>query len=350
MATDFVMNEFALLDRLADVVPEADRLDSLVPALLELLQSITGLESTYLTRVDTVNDTQTILFSNNSNEQQFVIPQGVVVPWEDSLCKRALQESRTVSENVSQHWGDSHAAKDLGIETYVSQSVLVGDGEFYGTLCAASPDSRGISEQAQRTMALFSHLIGRQLDHDRLISRLQRENREYSHFALTDPLTGIPNRRAFDRELARTLAGAQRSDDQVHLGFIDLDGFKAINDEYGHDAGDRFLMAVATQLKQGLRDGDFVARYGGDEFVVFGTAPHDADAEQVRKMIGERLERLTQGHFDLGNLTIDYPGASVGVVTAEDDELDIERLVTRADATMYRQKTARRKARQHQAE
>lgn len=340
------MDEFALLDRLAGVIPEADRFESLVPALLELLQSITGLESTYLTRVDVSAGTQTILFSNNTDEQRFSIPQGLLMSWDDSLCKRALDESRSISQHVSQHWSDSQIAGDLGIETFASQTVRTGDGELYGTLCAASPTSLPISEQAQRMLVLFGHLIGRQLDHDRLIARLQRENREFSHFALTDPLTGIPNRRAFDRELGRTLAGAQRSDDQVHLGFIDLDDFKIINDEHGHDAGDRFLMAMADRLKQGLRDGDFLARYGGDEFVVFGTAPHDADAEQVRKMIAERLSRLTQGHFDLGDMMLDYPGASVGVVTAEDDEVDIEAMVARADAAMYRQKTARRKARE----
>jgi len=344
------MNEFAFLDRLADVVPEADHLDSLVPALLELLQSITGLESAYLTRVDEAHGTQTVLFSSNADEQHFSIPQGLVVPWDDSLCKRALEESLFVNKNVSQHWNDSKTAADIGIETYVSQVVNIGDGELYGTLCAAGPNSQAVSDQAQRMLVLFSLLIGRQLEHDRLIARLQHENREYSHFALTDPLTGIPNRRAFDRELRRTLAGAQRSDDQVHLGFIDLDSFKAINDEHGHDAGDRFLIALSSKLKEGLRDGDFVARYGGDEFVVFGTAPHDVDADQVRKMIAERLTRLTQGHFDLGDLTIDYPGASVGVVTAQDDELDLDAFVARADAAMYRQKTARRKARQLSAD
>lgn len=343
--TDAVMNDLSLLNRLADVIPEAERLDSLVPTLLELLQSITGLESTYLTRVDTEQSTQTILFSNNIDSEKFAIPQGLVVPWEDSLCKRALEESRTISLNVSQDWGDSSAARDLSIETYVSHVVRTGEGELYGTLCAASPRSQAVSEQAQQILALFSHLIGRQLDHDRLLVRLQRENLEFSHFALTDPLTGIPNRRAFDRELDRTLAGAQRSDDQVHLGFIDLDGFKAINDEHGHDAGDRFLIAMAGQLKRGLRDGDFVARYGGDEFVVFGTAPADIDPERVRTQLVERLSRLTQGQFDLGSVSLDYAGASVGVVTAGDDERDIDALVARADAEMYRQKTARRKAR-----
>lgn len=340
------MNDNTLLDRLVDVVPEADHLDSLVPALLELLQSVTGLESTYLTRVDFQRGTQTILFSNNTDEQHFAIPEGLVVPWDDSLCKRALDESRQVNEQVSEQWGDSNAARRLGIETYVSQAVSMGDGEFYGTLCAASPNRQPVSDQAQRMLMLFSHLIGRQLDHDRLLARLQRENREFSHFALTDPLTGIPNRRAFQRELKRTLAVAERNGDQLYLGFIDLDGFKAINDEYGHDAGDRFLLAIANQLKEGLRDGDFVARYGGDEFVVFATAALEDGSEGRGRQWSERLTYLTQGCFDLGDMSMDYPGASVGVVTAEPGETEVDALLTRADAAMYRQKVARRKARQ----
>ena len=342
------MTQVAMLDRLAEVLPEAERLDSLVPALLKLLQGITGLESTYLTRVDLEQGTQTILYANNTDSSHFELPEGLVVAWDDTLCKRALESNRTTSRSVSEQWGDSAAARELGIETYMSQAVRVGEGEFYGTLCAASPDSHEVSEQSERLLALFSHLIGRQLDYERLLARLQRENQEYSQFALTDPLTGIPNRRALNRELERALAGAQRNGNQLHLGFIDLDGFKAINDQYGHDAGDRFLIAMADAITQGLRDGDFVARYGGDEFVVFGTSPPESDAEQVRTQLNERLSHLTSGRFDLGNLSLDYPGASLGVVSAAADEQSIDDLLTRADAAMYQNKTARRRARQQQ--
>ena len=99
------MTQVAMLDRLAEVLPEAERLDSLVPALLKLLQGITGLESTYLTRVDFEQGTQTILYANNTDDSRFEIPEGLVVAWDDTLCKRALESSQAVSRQVSEQWG-----------------------------------------------------------------------------------------------------------------------------------------------------------------------------------------------------------------------------------------------------
>ncbi|MEW6252403.1 MAG: GGDEF domain-containing protein, partial [Planctomycetota bacterium] len=159
--------------------------------------------------------------------------------------------------------------------------------------------------------------------------------------ALSDPLTGIPNRRALISELARALANAERTGTVVHVAFVDLDGFKAINDRHGHDAGDRFLIAMACALRDGVREGDFVARYGGDEFVVFGPAASDA-YDVGRAAMRERLQRLTTGRFTIDQLTIDCTGASVGVVTSCAGERDVEALLARADAAMYEVKKARR--------
>ncbi|WP_150913681.1 sensor domain-containing diguanylate cyclase [Marinobacter halotolerans] len=328
-----------VLHKLATVVTEDGDLEALVRSLLELLEAVTGLESTYLTSIDTESGIQTILFARNSKTLQ--IPEGLTVPWGDTLCKRAMDEGNTYTTDVAIQWGDSSAARKLGLTTYVSEVIRIGDNELFGTLCGASRQKVLVSDEARRLLSMFASLIARQIERDQLLQTLRREQITLRQYALADPLTGVANRRALENELKRALANADRAKQALHLAFIDLDGFKGINDEYGHDAGDRFLIEIAKALKFGVREGDYVARIGGDEFVVFGHA-HSEDLEGSRLAIKKRLERLTRGNFSIGLTGIDYTGPSVGVVTTAPGERDPAGLIARADRAMYAVKKERR--------
>lgn len=331
-----------ILNRLAVLIAESDGLESLVRPLLELLEIVTGLDSTYVTSIDFEQSVQKILFARNTRE--LVIPEDLVVPWQDTLCKRALDEKQAYTDDVAGLWGDSEAARQLGITTYLSEPIRLGEGEVFGTLCGASSSKVEVSAESRKILSMFATLIARQLERELLLAKLQQENRLYSEYALSDPLTGIPNRRALVEALCKALANAERTGSAVHLAFIDLDGFKGINDLYGHDAGDRFLIQMAKTLAAGLREGDFVARYGGDEFVVFGPVSAQ-DHSASRDVLHQRLEALSRGSFDIGISVLDYPGASVGVVTSRPGERDCETLLARADKAMYQAKTARRQKR-----
>lgn len=322
-----------LLNQLALSVSGADDLEGLTRPLLELLEAVTGLESTYLTTIDSLQGVQHILYARNSRHLQ--IPEGLSVPWDDTLCKRALEEGRAYTDDVAACWGDSDAARVLGIQTYLSQPVRTVDGGLYGTLCAASSSKVRVGEDLIKVLGLFARLIAHQVERERLLEYLRRRNEELSSHALIDPLTGIANRRCLVQELRRLLAEARRGRGAVQVAFIDLDGFKAINDRHGHEAGDRFLVHIAARLTASIRAGDFVARYGGDEFVV--VVPDSGLAD-----LRGRLERLTCGRYVSSGLTIDYAGASVGVAVSAPDETDVERLLARADAAMYESKRLRR--------
>ncbi|MEQ1440093.1 sensor domain-containing diguanylate cyclase [Fontimonas sp. SYSU GA230001] len=321
-----------ILLRLARSVSDAQELEGLTRPLLELLEAVTGLESTYLTTIDEAAGVQHVLFSRNTSRMQ--IPEGLSVPWGDTLCKRALDENLPYCADVAAHWGDSDAARALGIQTYLSQPVRTADGQLYGTLCAASPRKVEIRSDTLKILGLFAQLIAHQVDRERAVREMRKAHAELTAHALTDALTGVANRRALEIELRRRLGAAQPAGRTLQVAFIDLDGFKAINDRHGHDVGDRFLIHIAKRLQATMQPGDFVARNGGDEFVVVTTG---CDDDALRR----QLEAATTGRFEYGEVVIDYPGASVGVVHAEPGESDVATLLRRADAAMYAVKKSR---------
>jgi diguanylate cyclase len=327
---------FALI---AESVSRARTLEELVRPLLEALETLTGMESTYLTSIDEDAGVQHVLYSRNS--RQLRIPEALVVPWADTLCKRALDDGCQYTDDVPGSWGDSDAARALGIQTYVSTPVRLEDGTLYGTLCAASARQLPLVDDAQRALRMFSRLIGQQLERERLLDQLQEANAALAASALVDTVTGLPNRRALMQELGRRTAHCQRQHEALVVAFIDLDGFKAINDRHGHDAGDRFLAAMGRTLSGALRADDFAARLGGDEFVVVGTVAHAEGADSI-STFGDRLADCTRRRFELGEVIVDYGGASVGVVVSGDDRPDPHTLIARADAAMYAVKRARK--------
>ncbi|PUA98155.1 diguanylate cyclase with GAF sensor [Acidovorax sp. 107] len=333
-----------LLDHLSESVTAARSVEELTRPLLEMLEAVTGLESTYLTSIDEAQGVQHVLYARNSSAMQ--IPEGLSVPWNDTLCKRALEEGRTFTDDVPACWGDSQAARDLGIRTYVSKPVRMGDGALYGTLCAASTQRRPRTPEAERILTLFAYLIGQQVEREQLIQKLLVANEKLSAVAATDQLTGLPNRRALMQALDRMLAQGRRRQMGVQIAFIDLDGFKAINDTYGHEVGDQFLVSVAQRLQGALRAEDLAARLGGDEFVVVSLSDGvDEAAQPAQDALSQRITHVTQGRFDLAGASLDYGGASVGVVTiTPDQQRSIEDVLRVADQTMYRVKLARRNA------
>lgn len=332
--------------QLSDSVKGARTLEDLTRPLLEMLETVTGLESTYLTTVDLAEGMQRVVYARNSKDLQ--IPEGLSVPWGDTLCKRALDEGRMYTDNVGDVWSDSEAARLLGIQTYVSTPVRADDGALYGTLCAASSRRRPLTPAAEHVLKLFAGLIEQHVARERLVAQLQQANAELQTQALTDALTGLLNRRALGLELARLASLAQRTGSWLLAGAIDLDGFKQVNDSHGHDAGDEFLRGVAHKLQSVLRAGDVLARMGGDEFVVVGLGPKLAeDGAHAAQLMRQRLAAATVGTYAAGPHRIDYAGASVGVACLDPQRSSAEEVLRESDAAMYRVKLERRRSNAH---
>jgi diguanylate cyclase len=327
------------LDKLADSVTHAQTLEQLVRPLLELLQAVTGLESTYLTTIDGAAGVQHVLFASNSRRLR--IPEGLSVPWEGTLCKRALEEERVYAEDVGERWGDCDAARALGIASYASTPVRMRDGALYGTLCAASDERVPLAEGAPRMLRMFSQLIAQQVERERTLQALRLANEALAASALTDATTRLPNRRALIEEMHRRQAAHAVDGRVLVAAFVDLDGFKAVNDRHGHDAGDRFLAAIGGRLQEALQPDGFVARLGGDEFVALSNARRDGVAEAVSRLHARLLEAAS-GMFALDAVTIDYAGPSIGIAAAESARDEPTVLLARADAAMYEAKRRRK--------
>jgi diguanylate cyclase len=152
--------------------------------------------------------------------------------------------------------------------------------------------------------------------------------------ASTDELTGLPNRRWFDRELRRAIERARADREGLALLVIDLDHFKELNDTLGHHAGDRVLAQLGPRIRTALRAGDHVARLGGDEFAVLLPG---ADAAQGA---GERIAAALSERFTVEGIELQI-AASIGVALYPEHGEDAETLLQRADVAMYQAKTRR---------
>jgi diguanylate cyclase (GGDEF)-like protein len=215
------------------------------------------------------------------------------------------------------------AMQAAGVHALIA-APLQHDGEFFGVFACFFRHPRSFDQEA----APLADALANQATQTLTTIRLQRR---LEHAAMHDETTGLPNRRMLEEQSTKSQAR------QVGLIFVDLDGFKTVNDRLGHDLGDDVLREVGRRLRAAVRPVDVVARYGGDEFIVVcegadESVAHEV-AERVRHAIGEEYPFLPGG-MRLGASV----GISVGTVFQSVAPLD--RLIRAADQAMYEAKTA----------
>jgi diguanylate cyclase (GGDEF)-like protein len=167
------------------------------------------------------------------------------------------------------------------------------------------------------------------------LARLRREAEVLSHRSLHDELTGLPNRTLFLDRLEHALARIGRDPALVAVLFLDLDGFKAVNDRLGHYAGDRLLVDVAGRLQSGIRATDTAARFGGDEFLVLC---EDLRDELEVEQVADRLHSVLSAPYEIEGEELELR-ASIGVTATDDPAAAPEPLIRAADEAMLRAKT-----------
>jgi diguanylate cyclase (GGDEF)-like protein len=233
----------------------------------------------------------------------------------ERIVECTSERLRTVVDTLSHSGDDEYLAP--GYSVWHVPAVL--DGEIVGSIAAAVPIEMALTMWTRTALQQLTVLVCHLVRRDQMERRLSLE-------AACDPLTGLANRRTFFRH-------TETSTDSPHaVIYVDLDGFKAINDEFGHEVGDAALIEVGHRITNAVRPGDLVSRFGGDEFTVW-TAVEDED-EALR--VAERIRaRLVADPLQIGYQRIDLQ-ATIGVAVG--DALEVDSLLRRADLAMVTQK------------
>jgi diguanylate cyclase (GGDEF)-like protein len=208
--------------------------------------------------------------------------------------------------------------------------------ELLGVLNVNAKNNRVYSEHDLRALSLFSEQAAAAIAHAKLLES-QRLTSSFNRYqALHDHLTGLPNRGLFLDRVTQSLRHRRPESSRVAVAYLDLDDFKLVNDDLGHEAGDRLLVAYADRLRRAVREGDTVARFGGDEFALL--LGEIADVREARAS-AERLLAITRESMTLGEREIVLQ-ASIGLAMAEDGKSDPASLLLHADLALRSAKTS----------
>jgi diguanylate cyclase (GGDEF)-like protein len=260
-----------------------------------------------------------------------LLPEGTVLPLSDTFCQQVYQSREPLFVNdLSAHplFQLHHLVTQAGLRAYAGIPVWAGE-EVQAVLAflRREPIAGEFEEADIAYMELVAGWLGYHLSQTQQHELLERH-------AMTDPLTGMLNRRAAEGRLEEEMARARRHGEGFALAMLDLDHFKAVNDRYGHAVGDEVLKAAAARILAGLRDDDWVARWGGEEFLVFLRNTDSREAVFA-------MERLSAGVKSMpiatraGALKITL-SAGVGLLGA--DDADFRNAVEVADTCLYQAK------------
>ena len=253
---------------------------------------------------------------------------------DDALCRTVVEGKRTLIISDLRADPDLYRhplSVDMGLRAFASVPIWVGQ-VFYGTMAfmRRAPLDADFSADDRALMELLAAWFGQiLLEH--------QQHEELESMAMTDALTRLTNRRAAEARFIEEFARARRAGNIFSIAVCDLDRFKLVNDHYGHDSGDQVLLHVAGIMKAELREGDWVARWGGEEFIIF---LHQSDAVAAHAAM-ERLRLAIKGNpVSTAHGPLDIT-TSIGVGTFR-GEGDLASVLSEADGCLYEAKHAGR--------
>lgn len=221
-------------------------------------------------------------------------------------------------------------------------------GHALGTLCVLDTRPRSLTQMQRRQLKQLAAQLELQLQLREMLwqkelllqenqyyqRKLEQANRKLEEQSLTDALTGLRNRRDFDRRVREEIERSRRHDTPLSVAMIDVDNFKRFNDQYGHLAGDAILRRIARLLQQNSRSGDYLCRNGGDEFVAI--LP-ETDLQGARELMQRFCDLVNDYSWKTEPLTV-----SVGLAELDEDTRERRLLLEAADKALYQSKRSGR--------
>ncbi len=252
------------------------------------------------------------------------------LPRDDEFCEVALHEPGHIlqvpdmmaDERFAGHKLLQGAAK---LRFYAAAPIYSPAGDVLGNLAILDKRVRHLTDEQCTAMATLARQVMELLEMRRTLIGLSDANAKLGQQNVTDALTGIPNRRAYDQKLTEEYSRAKRTGAPLSLLLIDIDHFKHYNDTFGHPAGDAALQSVARVLMSSLRPYDFLARYGGEEFVIILPSTDLTDAivvaERVRTLVASSEFPHRKFSVSIGVARLDVEAGARALVQAADNGL-----------------------------
>lgn len=221
------------------------------------------------------------------------IEKGDEFKWSDSICSRMVRgQGPRIASRVSdvEAYIDAPIRECFSINAYIGVPLQTACGKFFGTLCGIDAEEHPeIDESELPMLELLGSLLAGYVKNEIENNELERRNERFRFEAMTDVLTHLPNRRAWEEKIDKEQSRSVRLGDTTFISIIDLDELKQTNDRDGHAAGDELLRKTALILRYAVRNSDFVARVGGDEFAVLGIQCDAIEADEVSERIRSSL-------------------------------------------------------------
>ncbi len=248
------------------------------------------------------------------------------------LCGWVARNRRTlINGNPRVTFDAAGMSGDVALKSALVCPLVYND-TFIGCLSLFHVESNHYTEDHRRLLERIAEQAGAVIHNSIVFEQTQEDS-------LTDPLTGLPNRRSMFVHLSRELARAERLKSEVAIIVMDIDDFKTINDTYGHNVGDQSLREVAQALQGALRPYDLCVRYAGDEFIVVLTDCTREGADLKRRELQDRIAEIELEVRGGAKIRL---GVSAGAAVFPHDGTTYEELLADADHFMYRDKAARR--------
>jgi diguanylate cyclase (GGDEF)-like protein len=263
-------------------------------------------------------------------------------PWDiKSFCRRIVEtnDKLYVKDALGdEEWADAPPVANGPVRSYLGYPLLWPDGSLFGSFCVIDSKVTNYSSALEKALGQLKLIVENDLRYvtqiirtNELLAEKVAQEKQLKKLALYDQLTDCANRNLLIDRVDYQIAQAQRNNSQFSLVYFDLDKFKPINDNYGHQCGDLVLTNIGKEVKAAVRETDTLARVGGDEFVI--VMNKKINNNKIKQKLLETIEMPIQ----YGDITVSVT-ASIGIASYPDDGETVEALLAAADTDMYSDK------------